>query len=128
MVILLHCLRHVSDLESGKFPCFQLRILNRRYSAFMITRRPNLMRWTSYMDECIQALETPGIGVNSDLYLCQWARAQRIAEGVGQQFFTDDPSANVDVSDLSVQYIIRGYEQQIDQWKAQIPSDSRRRK
>jgi hypothetical protein len=85
------------------------------------------MRWTSYIEECIQALECPGTAVKSDLYLCQWVRAQRIAEEVMQQFFVD-PSANVEVSDRSVQYILQCYEQQIDQWRGQIPADILRRK
>lgn len=94
----------------------------------MVTRRPNLMRWTPYMNECIEALEKPSVAVKSDLFLCQWVRAKQIAEEVGRHFFMDDPSANVDVSDLSVQYTLRGYEQQFDQWKAQIPPDLLRRK
>lgn len=94
----------------------------------MITRRPNLMRWTPYMNECIEALERPNIAVKSDLFLCQWVRSQQIAEEVGRQFFMDDPSANVNVSDMSVQYILQGYEQQFDRWKAQIPPDLLRRK
>lgn len=79
------------------------------------------------MDECIQALESSTTAVKSDLYLCQWVRAQRIAEEVGQQLFMDDPFANVDTCDRSVQYIIQGYEQQIDQWKAQLSPDILRR-
>jgi hypothetical protein len=89
----------------------------------MITRRPNLMRWAPYMNEYIEALEKPSVAVISDLFLCQWVRSQQIAEEVGQHFFMDDPSANVDISDLSVQYTLRGYEQQFDRWKAQIPPD-----
>ena len=80
------------------------------------------------MGDCIQALEKPDIAVKSDLYLCQWVRAQRIAEELGQSFLMDDPSANIDVSDLSVQYILRGYEQQICQWKTQLSPEISRRK
>lgn len=81
------------------------------------------MRWTPYMNECIEALEKSSAAVKSDLFICQWARSQQIAEEVGQHFFTSDPSASVDVSDLSVQYTLRVYEQQLDRWKAQVPSD-----
>jgi hypothetical protein len=81
------------------------------------------MRWTPYMNECIEALEKPGVAVTSDLFLCQLVRSQRIAEEAGRHFFMDDPSANVDVSDLSVQYTLRGYEQQFDRWKEQVPPE-----
>jgi hypothetical protein len=127
MVIMLYCMQHVSHQEPGRNSYSKYRNLNHLLSASMVTRRPNLVRWSSYMGDCIQALEKPDIAVKSDLYLCQWVRAQRIAEEIGQQFFMDDPSANLDVSDLSVQYILRGYEQQICQWKTQLSPDILRR-
>ncbi len=80
------------------------------------------MRWIPYMDVCVEALENPNEASKVDLFLCQWAKAQHIAEEIGQHFFMDDPAANLDVSDLSVRYILRGLEQQFDRFKAQIPS------
>jgi hypothetical protein len=75
------------------------------------------------MNECVEALEKSSAVVKADLFLCQWARSQQIAEEVGPHFFTDDPSANVDVSDLGVQYTLQVYEQQLNRWKAQVPPD-----
>jgi hypothetical protein len=86
------------------------------------------MRWTPCIGKCIEALENPSTGEKSDLFLCQWARAQQIVEEVGRHFFMDDSSANIDVSDLNVQFVLRGFEQQFDQWKAHIPPDVLRRK
>lgn len=80
------------------------------------------------MEECIRALENSGSVEKSDLFLCQWVRAQHIVEEVGRQFFMDDPSANIDVSDSNVQFVLRTFEQQFDQWKAQIPPDIIKRK
>lgn len=108
---------------SATVPFLMFGELNRLHSAFMITRRPNLMRWAPYMNECIEALEKPSVGAKSDLFLCQWVRSQQIAEEVGRHFSIDDPSATVDISNLSVQYTLQGYEQQFDRWKAQIPPD-----
>jgi hypothetical protein len=79
------------------------------------------------MDECVKALEEPSVAVKSDIFICQWVRSQQIVEEVGRHFM-NEPSANVDISDLSVQYILRGYEQQFDRWKAQIPPEILRRK
>lgn len=73
------------------------------------------------MDDCVKALENPREASIHDLFLCQWVRAQHIAEEISQNFFIDDPSANLDVSDLSVRYILRSLEQQFDRFKANIP-------
>lgn len=81
------------------------------------------MRWSSYVEECIEALENSSPVLKSDLFLCQWVRSQHIVEEVGRQFFTDDSLGKINVSDLSALYILRGYEQQFDRWKAQIPPD-----
>jgi hypothetical protein len=80
------------------------------------------------MDVCIEALEKSSTAEKSDLFLCQWARAQHIVEEIGRHFFMDDPSANVDVTDLNVKFILRVFERDFDEWKAQIPPDILRRK
>jgi hypothetical protein len=77
------------------------------------------------MDDCVKTVENPSEASVGDLLLCQWVRAQRIAEEISQNFFMDDPSANLDVSDLSVRYILRSLEQQFDRFKANIPPQIR---
>ncbi|KAI9880773.1 MAG: hypothetical protein M1830_000209 [Pleopsidium flavum] len=96
---------------------------SRRACTSMALRRPNLIRWTSYMDECIDILETCPDAYASDKVLCQWLKIQHIAEDIGIQFSMDDPSAQVGVSDTKVQYALKGFERQLEDWRKQIPKN-----
>ncbi|KAI9821143.1 MAG: hypothetical protein M1827_003877 [Pycnora praestabilis] len=87
----------------------------------MALRRPNLIRWTPYMAECVEVLETSVDAFESDNFLCQWIRVQHIAEEIGIQFSMDDPFAVVTISDPKVQYALKGFERQLEEWRLQIP-------
>ncbi|KAL2353393.1 hypothetical protein BJ546DRAFT_121494 [Cryomyces antarcticus] len=89
----------------------------------MILRRPNLIRWTNYMAECIEVLETSPGACSSDKLLCQHVRIQHICEEIGSQFSMDDPSATIAFSDPKVTYAISIFEKQLKEWKAGIPSE-----
>ncbi|KAI9672381.1 MAG: hypothetical protein M1817_003403 [Caeruleum heppii] len=84
-------------------------------------RRTNLIQWTPYMDDCIEFLETSPEALPSDKLLCQWVRVQHIADEVGRQFSMDDPCANLGLSDLKVQYALKGFERQLDDWSSHMP-------
>ncbi len=73
------------------------------------------------MNECIDVLETSPDAYASDKVLCQWAKIQHIAEDVGIQFSMDDPFAQVGVSDTKMQYALKGFERQLEDWRKQIP-------
>ncbi|KAI9885943.1 MAG: hypothetical protein M1823_002269 [Watsoniomyces obsoletus] len=89
----------------------------------MSLRRPNLLRWTSYMADCVEFLETSPEAVESDKAFCQWIRIQHIAEDVGVQLSLDDPSLNPGISDLKVQYTLKTFERQLADWRAQLPKE-----
>ncbi|RDL36804.1 Zn2 DNA-binding protein [Venustampulla echinocandica] len=92
-------------------------------NASMGLRRPNLIRWTSFMADCIEFLETSPDAAPSDKVLCQWVRSQHMAEEVGTQFSMDDPMANVSIADSKVQYALKGFERDLDKWSSQIPAE-----
>lgn len=91
-------------------------------------RRPHLLTWTNYLKECTDVLETSSDSVTSDLFLCQLVRGQQIAEQVAFQFSMDDPFATVTLSDPKTQYQIKGFEKDLEHWKALSPKhlDERR--
>ncbi len=93
-------------------------------NASMGLRRPNLIRWTPFMKECIEVLETSPDALPSDKSLCQWIRSQHIAEDIGTQFSMDDPSAKVSITDPNVQYALNGFEIELENWRKQIPKDA----
>ncbi|TAQ88992.1 hypothetical protein B7494_g2656 [Chlorociboria aeruginascens] len=92
-------------------------------NASMGLRRPNLIRWTSYMADCIEVLESSPEAVLSDKLLCQWVRSQHIAEEIGTQFAMDDPTANISIADLKVQYALKGFERDLEKWSDQVPKE-----
>ncbi|KAH0543555.1 hypothetical protein FGG08_002116 [Glutinoglossum americanum] len=86
-------------------------------------RRPNLIKWTSYMQDCIDYFESSPEALPSDKVLCQLVRSQHIAEDVAVQFSIDDPPASMVISDPKVQYALKGFERQFEEWTAHIPKD-----
>jgi hypothetical protein len=88
-------------------------------------RRPNLVRWTNYMTDCMEVLENSTDAAPTDKFLCQLVRIQRIAEDVGMQFSMDDPSAQVNIADPKVQYAMRGFERDLEHWSAHLPKEVR---
>jgi hypothetical protein len=97
-------------------------------NASMGLRRPNLIRWTSFMAECVDVLETSPEALPSDMTLCQWVKSQQIAEEVGTQFSMDDPSATISIADQKVQYALKGFERELEKWSSQVPPQSASRK
>ncbi|KAL3424857.1 hypothetical protein PVAG01_04138 [Phlyctema vagabunda] len=89
-------------------------------NASMGLRRPNLIRWNSYMSDCCDVLENSPEAAVSDRFLCQWVRSQHIAEEVGTQFSMDDPTATVSIADSKVQYALRGFERDLEKWSSSV--------
>jgi hypothetical protein len=92
-------------------------------SASMVLRRPNLVRWTNYMNECIEVLETHPDALPSDKLFCQHVKNQRICEDIGSQFLMDDSTANISITDPKVTYALNVFENDLKTWKENIPSD-----
>ncbi|KAG9245992.1 hypothetical protein BJ878DRAFT_499019 [Calycina marina] len=89
-------------------------------NAAMGLRRLNLIRWSTFMADCVNVLENSPEAAHSDKTLCQWVRSQKITEEVGTQFSMDDPSANVSVTDPKMQYFMKAFEKDLDNWSNQI--------
>lgn len=94
-------------------------------SASMVLRRPNLVRWTNYMKECIEVLETHPDAFASDKLFCQHIKIQHICEDIGLQFLMDDNTANISITDPKVTYALNVLETQLKNWKESIPPECR---
>jgi hypothetical protein len=79
-------------------------------SITMILRRPILVRFTDYMKDCIEILETSEDALPSDKMLCQHVRIAHICEDIATQFAMDDPAINYTVTDRNVTFGIKHYE------------------
>ncbi|KAL1964548.1 hypothetical protein VTN77DRAFT_6845 [Rasamsonia byssochlamydoides] len=88
--------------------------------ASMALRRSLLVRWHPYMDECIDILQNSPDALPSDRLLIYWAKLSHIAEEVSFQFSMDDPASNLSLHDAKVQYALKGFEKQLDQWREEV--------
>jgi len=95
------------------------------HSASMVLRRPNLVRWTNYMKECIEVLETHPDAYPSDKLFCQHVKIQHICEDIGLQFLMDDNTATISITDPKVTYALNVLENQLKTWKEQVPAECR---
>lgn len=97
-------------------------------NAAMGLRRPNLIRWAPFMEDCVEILETSPDAAPTDRALCSWVRVQHIAEEIGITFKMDDPTAKVTIADATVQYALKGFENNLKQWSSQVPLEAQSRK
>ena len=102
--------------------------LNSPFSAAMSLRRPLLLRWSAYNDECLELLAIAPDALPSDKWLCHLVRSQHIAEDVGFQFSMDDPASVISLTDTKTQYHLKAFERQLDEWRQHAPVDISQRK
>ncbi len=93
----------------------------------MALHRPNLVRWTPFMAECVEVLQSSPEAAPTDRYLCHLVWTHRMAEDVGLQFAMDDPSVVVNLTDPRTQYALRGFERELDKYRASMPADEMQR-
>ncbi|KAF7187983.1 Transcriptional regulator WAR1 [Pseudocercospora fuligena] len=92
-------------------------------SASMVLRRPNLVHWTKYMQECVDILETSSEALPSDKLFCQHIKIQHICEEVSVQFLMDDSTASISITDPKVTYTLNVLENDLKKWSEDIPAE-----
>ncbi|GME22588.1 C6 transcription factor [Neofusicoccum parvum] len=90
----------------------------------MVLRRPMLLRWNQYMDECVSELESSPDALPSDKVLCYHVRLAAIAEDVASQFSMDDPAASANLADKFNEIALRNYDTKLELLRAQRPSNA----
>lgn len=91
-------------------------------SVSISTRRPNMLRFTTWMAECVDYLETSQDAAPTDKRLVAWVRLQRIMEEFGTAFAFDDPSETVSLIEPRTQLMLKGFEKKLEIWKSNTPS------
>jgi Fungal Zn(2)-Cys(6) binuclear cluster domain len=92
-------------------------------NASMTLRRPLLVRWSAYMDESLEVLANAPDALPSDKWLAHLVRSQHIAEEVGYQFSMDDPPSDVSITQSKVQYQMKTFEKQLEEWRRSSTKD-----
>ncbi|KAI9372113.1 hypothetical protein BJX61DRAFT_542997 [Aspergillus egyptiacus] len=80
-------------------------------------RRPILVRWLPYMDDCVAILENSPDALPSDKLMVQWARLARIIEDISARFFAEDSGDGLSLSEPRFQFTMKAFEKQLEQWK-----------
>ena len=87
----------------------------------MALHRPNLIRWTPFMTECMEVLRTSPEAAPTDAYFCHLVWTHKIAEEVSVQFQLDDPTYPINVADNKTQHALRGFEYDLEKYSNKIP-------
>ncbi|BCS23393.1 putative C6 transcription factor (War1) [Aspergillus puulaauensis] len=82
-------------------------------------RRPILVRWLPYMDECIEVLENSPDALPSDKKIIQWTKLARIIEEISSRFFADD-LGGPSFSESKFQFTLKAFEKQLEHWKDEV--------
>lgn len=85
--------------------------------------RPNLIRWTPFMAESQELLETSPNAAPTDKYFCHLVWTHHLGEETGLQFSMDDPSTKVDITDSRTQYSLRVLERDFERHVASVPPE-----
>lgn len=99
-----------AEVRRAWLTCYLLCI-----SITMVLRRPILLRWNDYMQDCIDYLETAPDAYPSDVLFCQHVRLAHIAEEVAMNFSLDDTSSSASMADRRVVFGIKRFERDLNE-------------
>ncbi|KAJ6261735.1 hypothetical protein Dda_2534 [Drechslerella dactyloides] len=89
----------------------------------MSLRRPNLLRYSEYIGECVDFIEKSPEATINDKIICQWVKLQRITEEVGIAFGYEDSVAKVNLAETRIQFALKGFERQLEEWEKNLPTE-----
>lgn len=75
------------------------------------------------MDESIQMLRDSPEAAPSDTAVIYWVKLAHLTEEIIFHFSMDDPVTNVSFTDAKTQYILKGFERQLADWRKDVPPD-----
>ena len=87
----------------------------------MRLKRPNILLFNSWMEECLNMLEKSPL--QADQRTLAWLKLQRIADEANTAFGFDDASTSFSLSELRMQMILRIFERRMHDWKKSVPQE-----
>lgn len=88
----------------------------------LILRRPNMHKYTVFMRESVDILESSPHAVASDRVLCQWVRLQVIAMELAVAFEFDEPMAAVSIDNPRTRTQMMGFSSRLQEWRRSVDS------
>jgi hypothetical protein len=93
----------------------------------MALHRSNLIRWTPFVAECMDVLESSPDAAPTDKYLCHLVWTHKLAEDVGIQFSMDDPASTPNLAEPRTQHALKGFERELERYCSLIPKEMQQR-
>lgn len=90
-------------------------------SVAMKTRRPNLLLFNDWMEECIKHLE--GSPNMHDRHIATWFELQRIVDEAMASFGLDDTSSTTPLTESRIQAILRWFDNRMQSWIKSVPKE-----
>ncbi|KAI8712635.1 Zn(2)-C6 fungal-type domain-containing protein [Fusarium sp. LHS14.1] len=91
-------------------------------SIAMAFRRPNTLRWGSWVRDCTNILDPRSIAHIGDRRLAAWIRLQRLAEESLTMVGLDEGSS-INFSDARTRIILKGGFERVKEWRQNLPDD-----
>lgn len=85
-------------------------------SVSMSLRLPNMLRFTSWMAECVEFIKTSPDAAPTDKSFIAWVELQRIVEDCAMSFGLDSDET-VSLADESIQLKLKTTEKQLESWR-----------
>ncbi|KAF2122817.1 hypothetical protein BDV96DRAFT_8152 [Lophiotrema nucula] len=115
-------LQRISSAEELLENCRTILILYVMTAGFaMRLRRPNILLYNSWMEECLSLLQKSPL--LDDRRVVAWLKLQRIADEANTAFGFDDASTSFSLSELRLQVILRMFERKMQDWKKSLPQE-----
>lgn len=86
----------------------------------MSLRRPNMLRASSYLRECLEYMEASPDAVPSDRTLAAWVRLTMIGAEISEAFSFDDPANVASIADLKTQLMLNDFRRRLDDWESSV--------
>ena len=86
-------------------------------------RLSNMLRFTNWMAECVEFLETSPEAAPTDKRFTAWVKLQHIVEDCATALGLDNSDDTLSLDDERAQLMLKGAEKQLVAWKTQVTSD-----
>lgn len=86
-------------------------------------RRPNMLRVSSYIRECIDLLDQSPDALPTDRMLAHWARLSVIADEISTAFCYDDPGGEASITEIRTQLMLKDFEDKLARWYDALPPE-----
>ena len=76
-----------------------------------------MLRYTSWVTECLDFLDAAPDALSSDKLLIGWVKLLSISEEASTSLSFDDPGNMPSLAEPRVQHILKSFEKRLDSWK-----------